>query len=63
MFCTCGDTIPTYAENKNQAVEKLKIFMNPEKLKRHISEKHWGESIPNDEEMDIYLRNMIQVVN
>ena len=46
MTCTCGDTMKVDAENRDEAVSKLKTMMNEDAIAAHMKEKHPGDPVP-----------------
>lgn len=43
MTCTCGDVMSVEAENREEAVSKLKAMMTEDAVAKHVAEKHTGE--------------------
>lgn len=56
--CTCGDVMTVEAENREEAVEKLKGMMSEEALKAHFDEKHPGQSVPAKADSDAMIEQM-----
>ena len=40
MKCMCGDVMDMEAENRGEAVQKLKDMMTQEAIDAHVAEKH-----------------------
>ena len=40
MTCSCGDTMSVDAENRDEAVMKMKAMMTQEAIDAHCAEKH-----------------------
>ena len=55
MTCTCGDTMPVDAENREEAVEKFKGMMTEDAIAQHCAEKHPGEPVPSKEQVDAMI--------
>lgn len=43
------------AENREEAVDKLKGMMTGEAIGMHMAEKHPGDPVPSKEEVDIMI--------
>ena len=43
MTCSCGDPFSIEAENREEAVQKMKDMMTQEAIDQHMSAKHPGE--------------------
>ena len=48
--CTCGDVMSVEAENREEALVKMKEMMNEEALETHMAEKHAGDPVPTVEQ-------------
>ncbi len=44
MTCSCGDTFGVEAENREEAVTKMKGMMTQDAIDAHMAEKHPGEA-------------------
>lgn len=54
--CTCGDIMSVDAENKEEAVAKLKEMMSGEEvIAQHMAEKHAGEPVPSQEQIHMMI--------
>ncbi len=42
MTCSCGDKMAIDAENRDEAVSKMKAMMTQEAIDAHCAEKHPG---------------------
>lgn len=47
MTCSCGDVKNVEANDRDEAVTKLKEIMTPEIIEQHMAEKHPGEVVPS----------------
>ena len=47
MTCSCGDVMKVEAENREEAVSKMKEMMTEDAIKAHSAEKHPGEPVPS----------------
>jgi hypothetical protein len=45
MTCTCGDVMGVEAENRDEAVAKMKAMMTQEAIDAHVAEKHPGQAM------------------
>ena len=45
MTCSCGDVMTVDAEDRNEAVTKLKDMMDESAIKAHMEEKHPGDPV------------------
>ena len=45
MTCPCGDDMTVDAENRDEAVSKLKAKMTEDVIKAHMAEKHPGQPV------------------
>lgn len=45
MTCSCGDIMTVEADNRDEAVMKLKGMMDEAAIKAHMTEKHPGDPI------------------
>ncbi|MBI4099241.1 hypothetical protein HY442_01775 [Candidatus Parcubacteria bacterium] len=43
MTCSCGDVMSVEAENREEAVAKLKAMMTDEAVAAHMADKHPGD--------------------
>lgn len=55
MTCTCGDVVSVDAENREEAIEKIKGIMNEEMISSHMAEKHPGEEVPSQEQVQMMI--------
>lgn len=54
--CTCGDVLSADAENREEAVAKLKGMMSGEEvIAQHMAEKHAGEPAPSEEQIHMMI--------
>jgi hypothetical protein len=60
MNCDCGKTVSVEAENREEAIEKVKEIMNEEAIKEHMAAEHPGQQVPPVEQahamIDQYLK-------
>ena len=62
MICTCGDTMTTDAESRDEAVSKFRNMMDKGAIGAHFEEKHSGEPIPSKREVDDMIEKTTEVV-
>lgn len=43
MTCSCGDVMTVEAENRDEAMAKMKEMWTQEVIDKHMAEKHPGE--------------------
>ena len=43
MTCSCGDVMAIDAENREEAIVKMKAMMTQEAVDAHMAEKHPGQ--------------------
>lgn len=43
MTCSCGHEMSVDAENRDEAVSKMKMMMGEQAIAQHMAEKHPGE--------------------
>lgn len=60
MTCTCGDVMSVEAENREEAVGKLKGMMSAEAIASHFAEKHSGQPVPSKEQSDTMVEQMVR---
>lgn len=60
MNCTCGTVMSVEAENRDEAVNKLKGMMTAEALAAHFADKHSGQPVPNQEQSDSMIEQMVK---
>lgn len=53
--CTCGDVMSVDAENREEAVAKLKEMMSEKATAEHMAEKHAGEPVPSQEQIHMMI--------
>jgi hypothetical protein len=46
MKCDCGKTVSVDAENREEAIQKMKEIMNEEAIKEHMAAEHPGQPVP-----------------
>ncbi len=49
--CNCGEVMTVEAENREEAVTKMKGMMTQDAINTHMSEKHSGEPVPTLEQV------------
>ena len=45
MTCSCGDTMTIDADNREEAVSKMKAMMTQEAVDTHMAQYHAGQSM------------------
>lgn len=60
MTCTCGDTIPMDAPDRNAAVAKFKAMMTTDMVAGHMKEKHPGEPVPPVSQVHAMIETQVQ---
>ena len=60
MTCTCGQVMSVDAENKDEAVSKMKAMMGPDQLAAHFTDKHAGQPVPSKEQSDSIVEQMVK---
>lgn len=45
LVCSCGDPFSCEAENRDEAVAKMKAMMTQEVIDQHMTEKHPGQTM------------------
>lgn len=63
MTCTCGEVIDVDADNKDDAVAKIKGIMNADMVKKHMAEKHAGEPVPSQDQVHTMVEQGTKEVN
>lgn len=53
--CTCGDVMTVDADNREEAIEKLKGMMTADMIASHMSEKHSGDPVPTVEQVHMQM--------
>lgn len=60
MNCTCGTVMSVEAENRDEAVGKLKDMMTAEAVTSHFAEKHQGQPVLSKEQSDSMIEQMVK---
>ena len=55
MTCSCGDVMTVDADNREEAVTKMKAMMTPEMVASHMAAKHPGQPVPSQAEMGMMV--------
>ncbi|MDP3772197.1 MAG: hypothetical protein Q8Q94_02390 [bacterium] len=64
MTCDCGEKMSVEAENRDEAVMKMKAMMTQEMLQKHWTEKHAADAMPMPSLTDCHMmieKNLAQV--
>ena len=62
MTCSCGDVMSAEAENREEAVSKIKATMTQEAVSSHMAEKHLGEPVSTLEEVHAMVEKTTEMV-
>lgn len=62
MTCTCGHVMDVDAENRDEAVMKMKDTMTAEAVSAHMAEKHPGEPAFTQAQVHAQIEENLQAV-
>lgn len=63
MTCTCGEVIGVDADNKDDAVAKIKGTMNADMVKKHMADKHAGEPVLSQDQVHTMVEQSTKELN
>jgi hypothetical protein len=63
MKCDCGKTVTVEAENRNEAIQKVREIMTEGAIKEHMEAEHPGQPVPTPEQAQAKIeQNLTQVI-
>ncbi len=60
MTCSCGDNMTVEAENRDEAVMKMKEMMNADAIAAHMAEKPPGQPVMSVEDCHAMIEKDLQ---
>ena len=57
--CTCGHRITVVAQNREEAIVKIKEIRSVGAIAAHMLDKHKGDPVPSKEQADAIVEKMI----
>ncbi|MCL5773496.1 MAG: hypothetical protein M1536_03870 [Firmicutes bacterium] len=63
MSCSCGEAITVDALDRDDAVKQVRGIMSKEMVAKHMTEKHPGEAVPSQEQVQIMISQSLHAAD